>query len=363
MFNRPVLCLRLWVLLLLGSSAVAACGQPSPVVEPAAAPANVLTASTRFYVDPASHATAEAELMKRTRQYRPDDLAAMRLLAAQPVAFWVGDWTPDVTAAVRERIAAARGKTAVLVAYNMVGRDLGLYSAGGAAGAADYEAWIAAFAAGLGDGPAVVVVEPDALPHLTEMAEDSGALRIKLLKHAVTTLTARPNTAVYLDAGNAGWHDAQTTAGLLERAGVAGADGFALNVSNFYTTDTSVAYGQAVLAALGQSGLRSGRNGAGAALGFVVDTSRNGNGPLAVEDDPDAAAKAAREQWCNPPGRAVGLTPRAVPGPAGVDAYLWVKCPGESDGTCRGAPRAGTWWPEYALGLVRNATKAPAGDD
>jgi endoglucanase len=38
-----------------------------------------------------------------------------------------------------------------------------------------------------------------------------------------------------------------------------------------------------------------------------------------------------------------------------VDAYLWVKQPGASDGTCRaGAPPAGHWWPEYALQLVRN---------
>ena len=38
-----------------------------------------------------------------------------------------------------------------------------------------------------------------------------------------------------------------------------------------------------------------------------------------------------------------------------MDAYLWVKTPGESDGTCNGGPRAGQWWPEYALGLSRTA--------
>ncbi|MGW5026607.1 glycoside hydrolase family 6 protein, partial [Streptomyces albidoflavus] len=37
-----------------------------------------------------------------------------------------------------------------------------------------------------------------------------------------------------------------------------------------------------------------------------------------------------------------------------LDAYLWIKRPGESDGSCRGGPSAGTWWPEYALGLARN---------
>lgn len=38
-----------------------------------------------------------------------------------------------------------------------------------------------------------------------------------------------------------------------------------------------------------------------------------------------------------------------------IAAYLWIKRPGESDGTCKGGPKAGTWWPEYALGLARSA--------
>ncbi|MYR13850.1 endoglucanase, partial [Streptomyces sp. SID724] len=38
-----------------------------------------------------------------------------------------------------------------------------------------------------------------------------------------------------------------------------------------------------------------------------------------------------------------------------LDAYLWIKRPGDSDGTCRGGPPAGDWWPEYALGLARRA--------
>jgi endoglucanase len=37
-----------------------------------------------------------------------------------------------------------------------------------------------------------------------------------------------------------------------------------------------------------------------------------------------------------------------------VDAYLWVKQPGDSDGQCRtGAPAAGAWWADYALALAK----------
>jgi endoglucanase len=76
---------------------------------------------------------------------------------------------------------------------------------------------------------------------------------------------------------------------------------------------------------------------------FVTDTSRNGRGPT-----PDAA-------WCNPDGRGLGHPSTGNTGDPAIDAFLWVKVPGESDGTCNGGPPAGTWWPEYALGLAQRA--------
>ncbi|MFJ4217673.1 glycoside hydrolase family 6 protein, partial [Streptomyces hydrogenans] len=72
-----------------------------------------------------------------------------------------------------------------------------------------------------------------------------------------------------------------------------------------------------------------------------------------VEDPPLPGDGA--EAWCNPPGRSLGVPPTDRTGDALVDAYLWIKRPGDSDGQCRGGPSAGTWWPEYALGLARRA--------
>jgi endoglucanase len=102
---------------------------------------------------------------------------------------------------------------------------------------------------------------------------------------------------------------------------------------------------------------------------FVVDTSRNGAGPWqftpGTYTDP--------QDWCNPPGRGLGARPAAkpVPGNALVDAYLWVKIPGESDGQCtRGTagpadpewglsdPAAGEWFPQQALQLAQLANPA-----
>ena len=74
---------------------------------------------------------------------------------------------------------------------------------------------------------------------------------------------------------------------------------------------------------------------------YVVDTSRNGNGPHGNE-------------WCNPPGRALGTPPTCDTGLEKCDAYLWIKIPGESDGKANGGPRAGRMWGEMGEQLVRN---------
>lgn len=62
---------------------------------------------------------------------------------------------------------------------------------------------------------------------------------------------------------------------------------------------------------------------------------------------------------CNPPGRGLGVRPTTTTNQALVDAYLWVKTPGESDGECtasgRISPPAGQWYQAYAEALINNA--------
>jgi endoglucanase len=116
----------------------------------------------------------------------------------------------------------------------------------------------------------------------------------------------------------------------LKSAGVAGARGFFLNVSNFRTTAGELSYGDQLSALIG------GKH-------YVVDTSRNGLGPT------------ADSQWCNPAGRALGNRATTATGDALADAFFWIKRPGESDGTCNGGPAAGQWWAGYALGLAQRA--------
>jgi endoglucanase len=295
-------------------------------------------AGERLYVDPRNPAALQAARWRRAG--RSADATAMSLLAKRPTASWLTDPT-GVAARVRGETqrAARAGRTSLLVAYHVPGRDCGNYSAGGSGSPSGYRVWVRALAAGIGPRKAIVILEPDAIPQAIVqscLSAEAKAERYALLADAVATLQRLPNVAVYIDAGNPGWVRPPT--GLvapLRASGIARADGFALNVSNFYSTKKVLNYGRALSRRL---------HGAH----FVVDTSRNGNGAT-LNDDPGGP------KWCNPPGRAIGRSPTTSTGQRKVDAFLWVKTPGASDGTCRaGAPPAGQWWPEYALALVRN---------
>ncbi|MFD9326871.1 glycoside hydrolase family 6 protein [Streptomyces sp. NPDC060065] len=287
-----------------------------------------------FWVDPASPAAQQIEMWNR--QGRTQDAESLKRIADQPAALWPAGEDPGATIRAAASAATQEGRTAVFVAYNIPHRDCGQHSAGGAYDASAYREWIGNFADALGDSKALVVLEPDAVAHIVDGCTpgEYHAEREQLLSEAIVRLKQQPHTKVYLDAGNPAWiEEPWKLVEPLQRAGVARADGFSLNVSNFQTDAVTKVYGVHLSQDLG------GKH-------FVVDSSRNGNGPLSGDRS---------EAWCNPPGRALGTRPTTETGESALDAYLWIKRPGESDGQCRGGPAAGQWWPDYALGLARNS--------
>nr|WSY54632.1 glycoside hydrolase family 6 protein [Streptomyces sp. NBC_00886] len=265
---------------------------------------------------------------------KTDDAEQIRKIAQQPTGEWIGPENPRAEAQGFTEAADKAGRTALLVLYNIPHRDCGQYSEGGAGDGDSYRAWIDAVAQGIADRSATVVLEPDALLHLVDGCTPAEYQdeRYDLLDYAIGKLKSLKSTKVYLDAGNAGWGHPDEIYQPLQRAGIAKADGFAVNVSNFYSTQDSIAYGKQLSAKVGDKH-------------FVIDTSRNGNGPYTAGD--------ADENWCNPPGRSLGETPTTKTADPLVDAYLWIKRPGESDGTCKGGPKAGQWWASYALKLAK----------
>jgi len=285
-------------------------------------------AGKRLYVDPNSAAKRQAETWRRSR---PVDAELISRIAEQPVARWLGGWVADIRREVNQAVSTINGSGSlpVFVAYNIPYRDCGSYSAGGSATANAYRRWIRDFAAGVGGRNAIVILEPDALAGMDCLAAQGRQERVTLIREAVQTLRGA-RAAVYIDAGHANWHPPAVMAERLKQAGIAQANGFALNVSNFAPTGANVAYGEKV------SRLVGGKH-------FIIDTSRNGR-------------QINSKEWCNPRGRALGVAPTTNTGHPLVDAFLWVKAPGESDGTCGGGPRAGSWWSAYALELSRMAS-------
>jgi endoglucanase len=289
-----------------------------------------------FYVDPQSPAAAQAS------EWRSDghasDAAAIERIAKQPTADWLtgSEGVREAVSALTVRAARAHAAS-LLVAYDIPGRDCGSFSAGGAGSAAAYRQWIGLFAQGIGKRSAAVILEPDAIAQaLSGCLSQAGAgARYELLGYAVRRLRSDPHVSVYIDAGNLGWiRPPARLVSPLRRSGIAAADGFALNVSNFYSTQATVQYGLKLSRALGGTH-------------FVIDTGRNGDGPAGEAQD--------QLNWCNPAGRALGRAPSTNTASPLVDAYLWIKQPGASDGSCRpGEPAAGQWWPQYALELAED---------
>jgi endoglucanase len=402
-----------------------------------AAVAGAATA-TQFYV-PKPDKGALAQVSDLLSQQDKTDAALIRAMTNQSHAVWFTGGTPaEVTRRVNETVNAAFGQHAVpvLVAYDLPFRDCGQYSAGGALNTTDYLAWIDGFARGIGSNKAIVLLEPDSLgiiPYNTDIngnaewcrpdlsgtgltPQTANDARYAQINGAVTRLEQQPNVSVYLDGTHSAWLGVGDIAQRLVKAGVAQAQGFFLNVSNYQFTQNSVQYGTwisdciasgayagcanqywnggpdgtaiasllgpwtgvplsnygvwsdtATDPALNTSGINA-RFSTPGTTHFVIDTSRNGLGPW----KPTASYPDAQD-WCNPPGRGLGVVPTTDTGNALVDAFLWGKVPGESDGSCnRGVPgsttdpewggivdpAAGAWFPQQALQLARLASPA-----
>ncbi|BBX10229.1 glucanase [Mycolicibacterium aichiense] len=280
--------------------------------------------SATLYRDPQLQAIAAA---REDSRFNP--------IAETPQAKWFSDWSTTTTVQhdIRDYLWGATLANAIptIVLYRIPHLDCGGPTPGdqvytGARDEQEYRDWVDGAAAALmGHVNAIVILEPDALPQLGQCEQGD---RLGTLRYAVDTLSAT-GARVYIDAGHENWLSAAEAADRLKKVDVDKVAGFSLNVSNFNTTEGEVRYAESVRIELSKLGIDDAH--------YVIDISRNGAG--------------TQDTTCNPPGARLGQPPQLFHGGT-LDGLLWVKNPGETDGSaCRGGPDVG-FWPAAALGLL-----------
>lgn len=280
---------------------------------------------------------------------RWEDYDYLMRIGGTAQARWVGSWENDTrVAGLAREVYQAAGETGRigLVAYQGM-RD---YPCERAASDPSLEAAYAARNEALvsdlpGTGAeAWIILEPALLQTLDTCEGDP---RAGWLAGAVQTITAA-GAVVYLDAsGLAELPPADAAARIagLQDHGVdlSAIAGFSLNSGQHRATGEIAAWGDGMLAALAAQGVettgaRVGTDPGKPGIGFIVDTSRNGV-PLPPGQ-------------CNAPEAGLGAPPRLV-GEGALDAVVWIKRPGESDGTCNEGLQIGQFALAKALQLAK----------
>ncbi|MDA2807699.1 glycoside hydrolase family 6 protein [Nocardiopsis suaedae] len=287
------------------------------------------------------------------------------------------------------------------VIYNLPGRDCAALASNGELGPEEIgrykQEYIDPIAEILSDEKyadlrIVATIEPDSLPNLvTNVGSAEGATEacntmlengnyVEGVAYALDTLGDIPNVYNYVDAGHHGWIGWDTNLGpamdlFYETANSHGASpddvhGFVTNTANysaltephFDVGDTVggqqirqsdwIDWNQYVDELTFAQGLREEAVSAGfsADTGMLIDTSRSGwggperpSGPSSSTDlntfveDSRVDRRIHVGNWCNQSGAGLGHRPAAEPEP-GIDAYVWVKPPGESDGSSEEIP-------------------------
>jgi cellulose 1,4-beta-cellobiosidase len=335
------------------------------------------------------------ENVEATAKAFPGDAEAIRKVKQYPTGLWldsiahvanVPGWLAE---AKKQQQASGKPTLSLFVVYDLPNRDCAANSSAGELkasenGEARYRTEfidvIAAHFKANPDLPIVVILEPDSLGNLvTNMnlptCAEARDVYVNSTAYAIQKL-ALPNVSIYLDAAHAGWlgwdgHRESLIKVYKKVLKLAGSvdliRGFATNVSNYthlYNRDgaalessdpcyNELVYVKKLAVGLADRGVRN--------KGFIVDTSRNGKGGI----------RKVWGHWCNIKGAGLGERPRAAPEPF-IDAFFWVKPPGESDGVADAsqprfdpecasnesapkAPQAGVWFQSYFLDLVRNA--------
>lgn len=385
----------------------------APTQRPTAPPSNPSTSTgnpfegTEYYINP--HYTLEVD---SSIALNPSLAAKMNKVKGYASAFWVDrmavidNVTTILTQARMQATASGKKVMAAIVVYDLPDRDCAAAASNGEIPCAD-----ATCAAGINtyktqyidplvnvlkqfpDLEIVAIVEPDSLPNLaTNLAVPkctrANTAYITCVAYAVQQLSTMSNVHIYVDGAHGGWlgWDQGRTASvaifsqvLTLAGGASKIRGFSTNVAGYQplgsmtSTDDPCRLGGQYNFAINEvkyvSLLDASLNAAGiTGMHYIIDTGRNGV----------ISSRGDCSNWCNIKNAGLGVPPTsntASSGLTNIDAYFWVKPPGESDGTsdtsaprydyhCGSvdsmipAPEAGHWFSEAFVTMVNNANPA-----
>ncbi len=350
-------------------------------------------AGARGYVNPEWQAKAAAEPGGARIANTPTAVWLDRIAAIEGTA----NSTSNGPMGVRDHLDAALEQGAgyiQFVIYNLPGRDCAALASNGELGPDDLpryrSEYIDPIVAIMSDRKyrplrIINIIEIDSLPNLitnlnvancSQMQANGGY--VEGVSYALKRLGSLPNTYNYVDAGHHGWLGwtsnfdpaAQLFAAVGQSAGMGTIQGFITNTANYSAlSEPFMNAGESV----GGASIRQSKwvdwndyvdelsfaqafrtklvsLGFDERIGMLIDTSRNGWGgpgrPTARSAATDLNSFVEQSRidrrihvgnWCNQSGAGLGERPRANPAP-GIDAYVWVKPPGESDGSSQQIP-------------------------
>ncbi|MFF0369726.1 glycoside hydrolase family 6 protein [Micromonospora sp. NPDC005087] len=352
-------------------------------------------AGVRGYVNPEWKAKADAEPGGSRVSNNPTAVWLDRIAAINGTPDSSSNGAFGVRDHLEEALRQGAGYIQFVI-YNLPGRDCAALASNGELGPNDLPRYKAEYIdpiAAIQADPEyrniriINIIEIDSLPNLVtntsgqaggtamcDTVKANGAY-VNGVGYALAKLGTLGNVYNYIDAAHHGWIGWDTnfgpTADLLKAAAVASGStvanvhGFIVNTANYSAlrepyvkiTDTvngtsvrqskwvdwnfyvdELSFAQAFRQKLVQVGFD-------ANIGMLIDTSRNGWGGTARPTGPGATTsvdtyvnggridrRIHAGNWCNQSGAGLGERPRSAPEP-GIDAYVWVKPPGESDGS------------------------------
>ena len=256
-------------------------------------------------------------------------------IALRPRAVWAGSWDGNARETVQEAIQDSTQGDPNVLTQVAVFRLSPWESCSGSWSAADqasYKAWIRSYAAGIGSSRVALILQPD-MPFAVCIP---SAVPEQLISYAAKVFNALAHTTVYIDAGAYAWESPPAIAQMLERSGIWHSRGFALNVTQYGSTDQELQWGAAINRDLAAAGARDKH--------FVINTDENGS-PYLAGQVPGGAGRSNYTPRCSHPGQQVcqrlGIPPTTdVADPrwhltaadrgiaaAQTDAYLWLGRP------------------------------------